>query len=175
MIIEYKGIKLRLVNEDDASFIVNIRNDGNKSRFISKTSPNIEAQKKWISDYKAREQAKKEYYFIASDENNEDFATYRIYKIDSGVPEIGSWVSKPGYPNMKNSIKVDLAIKEYVFNELNFDTVQFEVRKQNFSVNKYHSLFQPELIKSDDDYHFYILKKETFNKQCIEILKKFKI
>lgn len=38
MTIEYKGIKLRFVEADDAEFIVSIRNDEKKSRFISKTS-----------------------------------------------------------------------------------------------------------------------------------------
>lgn len=175
MVIEYKGIKLRFVEADDASFIVSIRNNEKKSRFISKTSQNVEAQKQWISDYKKREQQKKEFYFIAVDENNEDYATYRVYKIDSGLPEIGSWVSKPDYSNIKNSIKVDIAVKDFVLNELNFDILQFEVRKQNASVNSYHKLFQPELIRSDDENNYYLLKRDTFNTILPDILKKFKI
>lgn len=174
MLIDYKGIKLRFVETDDAEFIVSIRNNEKKSRFISKTSPDVEAQKQWITNYKDREQQQKEYYFIASDDN-EDFATYRVYKIDSGLPEIGSWVSKPEYSNVKNSIKVDVAVKDFVLNELNFDTIQFEVRKQNTSVNSYHKLFQPELIRTDEENNFYLLKKETFNRILPDILKKFKI
>ncbi|NML69387.1 GNAT family N-acetyltransferase [Chryseobacterium sp. RP-3-3] len=175
MVIEYKGIKLRFVETDDAAFIVSIRNNEKKSRFISKTSPDVNAQKEWILSYKEREQQKKEFYFIAFDENNEEYATYRVYKIDSGLPEIGSWVSKPEYSNIKNSIKVDIAVKNYVLNELGFDTLQFEVRKQNTSVNSYHKLFQPELIRSDDENNYYLLKKDTFNTILPNILKKFKI
>ncbi|HCA08465.1 GNAT family N-acetyltransferase [Chryseobacterium sp.] len=175
MIIEYKGIKLRFVETDDASFIVSIRNNEKKSRFISKTSPDVDAQKQWIQSYKEREQQQKEYYFIAFDENNEDFATYRVYKIDSGLPEIGSWVSKPEYSNVKNSVKVDMAVKDFVLNELNFDTIQFEVRKQNTSVNSYHKMFKPELIRSDEENNYYLLTKDTFNTVIPDILKKFKI
>ncbi|MCT2563128.1 GNAT family N-acetyltransferase [Chryseobacterium herbae] len=175
MTIEYKGIKLRFVETDDASFIISIRNNEKKSRFISKTSPDVDAQKQWIQSYKEREQQQKEYYFIAFDENNEDFATYRVYKIDSGLPEIGSWVSKPEYSNVKNSVKVDMAVKDFVLNELNFDTIQFEVRKQNTSVNSYHKMFKPELIRSDDENNYYLLTKDTFNTVIPDILKKFKI
>ncbi|KMQ63665.1 hypothetical protein ACM40_02375 [Chryseobacterium sp. BLS98] len=175
MIIEYKGIKLRFVEADDAEFIVSIRNNEKKSRFISKTSQDVDAQKQWISDYKEREQQKKEFYFIAVDQNNIDYATYRVYKIDSGLPEIGSWVSKPDYSNIKNSIKVDVAVKDFVLNELKFDTLQFEVRKQNTSVNSYHKLFQPELVRSDDENNYYLLKRDTFNRILPDILKKFKI
>lgn len=175
MIINYKGINLRLVETNDASFIVSIRNNEKKSRFISNTSPDIDIQKQWIESYKKREQEQKEYYFIAFDENDEDFATYRIYKIDSGLPEIGSWVSKPNYLNIKNSIKVDIAIKNYVLNELNFDSLQFEVRKENLSVNNYHKLFQPKLVKTDDNNNYYILEKKIFNACIQNIIKKFKI
>lgn len=175
MIIEYKEIKLRLVEEEDAPFIVSIRNDEKKSRFISKTSSDIEVQRKWIIDYKTREEQKKEYYFIASDENQENFATYRIYKIDSGTPEIGSWVSKPEYPNIKNIVKVDIAVKNYVLNELQFDTIQFEVRKKNTSVIAYHSIFQPKLIGDDEENNYYLLDKTTFNNILPNILKKFKL
>nr|WP_315030755.1 GNAT family N-acetyltransferase [uncultured Chryseobacterium sp.] len=175
MLIEYKGITLRLVNEEDASFIIALRNDEKKSKFISKTSSDINSQKLWIAEYKTREKLGNEYYFIAFDENNEDFATYRIYKIDSGLPEIGSWISKPNYSNLKNSIKVDIAIKNYVFNVLKFDIIQFEVRKDNFSVNNYHKRFQPKLVKTDDENNYYTLEKDVFNKEIQDIIKKFKI
>lgn len=175
MLIKYKGILLRLVDDVDASFIVSLRNDKKKSKFISKSSPDIDAQKLWISEYKTRERQKKEFYFIATDENGEDFATYRIYKIDSGLPEIGSWVSKPNYLKAKNSIKVDIAIKNYILNELNFDNIQFEVRKENLSVNNYHKLFHPNLINTDENNNYYILKKQSFNAVIQDILNKFKI
>ena len=72
MKISKYNISLRLVDEEDADFIVSLRSDEKKSRFISYTDPNIETQKNWIREYKKRENEGKEYYFIASDVNNED-------------------------------------------------------------------------------------------------------
>lgn len=38
------GIDVRLVNEDDAEFIIKLRNDDRNSKFLSKTTTNIYEQ-----------------------------------------------------------------------------------------------------------------------------------
>ncbi len=102
MKIEKYGIKLQSVDIDDAEFIILIRTDTRKSRYISSTVSDVDLQIQWIKDYKQREAQNKEYYFIAIDENDEKFATYRVYNIEDDICEIGSWVSKPGYENANN-------------------------------------------------------------------------
>lgn len=174
MKINKYNISLRLVEEQDANFIISIRNDDKKARFISRTYPHVELQKKWIKEYKKREKNGEEFYFIATDGNNEDFATYRIYKIESGLPEIGSWVSKPNYSNPLNSLKVDVIIKNYVFDELGFDKLQFEVRKLNHSVVKYHQMFSPVKVSEDKKNNYYTLEKEIFLTKLNQIENKFK-
>lgn len=174
MKINKYNISLRLVEEQDADFIILVRNDDKKSRFISSTNPDVEMQKNWIREYKKRESDGKEYYFIASDANNEDFATYRIYKIKSGLPEIGSWVSKPNYSNPLNSLKLDVIIKNFVFDELGFDKLQFEVRKLNHSVVKYHQMFSPMKVSEDEQNNYYTLEKEIFLTKLPQIENKFK-
>ena len=52
-------IELSLVTEEDAQFILDLRTDASKSRFISKTDYNIDVQKNWIKEYKKREKNKK--------------------------------------------------------------------------------------------------------------------
>jgi len=168
------GITLRPVTENDASLIISIRTDDNKSRFISKTSEDIELQKTWITKYKLREQKKQEYYFIAVDENGIEFATYRVYDIESGLPEIGSWVSLPGYTKPKNSIKVDVLVKEFVFTDLNFEKLKFEVRKENLSVIKYHKLFSPTIYKETEKDIYFTLEREIFLDLKYKLFKDFK-
>lgn len=168
-------IKLRTVDVNDAEFILELRNDERKKRFISETTTSVEDQKKWISAYKEREKAGEELYFIGSDKDNIDFGLYRIYKIKTGLPEIGSWVTKPGYNNIINPIKLDVAIKGYVFNDLNFDKLQFEVRKLNSSVIKYHYLFKPVQVGEDELNYYYNLNKTQFEEIKPKLLYKFKI
>ncbi|TDP00916.1 GNAT family N-acetyltransferase [Flavobacterium sp. 245] len=160
--INSHGIKLRLVEEIDAEFIVSIRTDFSKSKFISETDVSIEKQREWIRNYKKREKEGEEYYFIAIDENDIKFATYRIYNKKENNIEIGSFVSKPGYDIAINVIKVDIILKAFVFTTLKFDMLNFEVRKENKSVVNYHKKFEPSLLKEDDLNYYFILTKENF-------------
>jgi hypothetical protein len=72
---------LRLVEETNSDFIIKLT-DASKSRFIGETNSDLE-QKLWIKEKK--ELKGEEYYFIAIDENNEEFATYRLYNKTEGI------------------------------------------------------------------------------------------
>ena len=136
-------IELSLVTEEDAQFILDLRTDASKSRFISKTDYNIDVQKNWIKEYKKREKVGVEFYFIAIDNTGQKFATYRLYNFDpiKNEIEIGSFISKPNYTNASNIVKLDILIKEYAFEVLGVTNVNFEVRKKNISVQNYHKKF----------------------------------
>lgn len=159
------GITLRFIEIADAEFVVNLRNDASKGRFISATSTDVSVQENWISNYKERELDKKEYYFIAVDSEGTMFSTYRVYDITVDSVEIGSWVSKPGYSVGMNSIKVDLIVKEFVFDNLGFDILRFTVNKGNSSVLKYHKLFKPTIVSVDDENFYYHLNKDDYYQQ----------
>jgi len=172
-IIQKYNIKLRLIEENDAEFIVDIRTDINKSKFISSTDSNIEKQKQWIRNYKKRETINKEFYFIAIDENDEKFATYRLYNISNDSIEVGSFVSKPFYKIALNVIKVDVILKSYVFETLGYDSLNFEVRKNNKTVINYHNKFKPDLINEDDLNYYYKLEKNSFFTNKVKFEKLF--
>lgn len=161
-IINKFNITLRPVEEFDAEFILELRTDSKKSKFISSTNSDLEKQKKWIRDYKKREKINEEFYFIAIDENGEKFATYRLYNKNKYSIEVGSFVSKPFYKNAINVIKVDVILKNFVFEELGYKILVFEVRKKNKSVISYHNKFNPLLINEDDLNCYYILHKDAF-------------
>ena len=167
------GITLRLVEESDSDFIVKIRTDIRKARFISETNSIVLEQKKWIKAYKTREILCEEYYIIAIDEDNEKFATYRLYNKTEASIEIGSFVSCPEYNNPINIIKVDVLLKEYVFEALGFVTLNFEVRKKNTTVISYHKKFQPIKINEDEHNYYFVLEKEAFLKNKLKFEKLF--
>ena len=48
------GIQLKPVEESDADFIIELRTNNQKSRFISATNPDVTQQKEWIKNYKIR-------------------------------------------------------------------------------------------------------------------------
>lgn len=168
------GITLRLVAESDAPFIVAIRNDERKKSFISKSCPDVDSQVQWIRDYKKREAAGNEYYFIAEDETGEPFATYRGYKISDDVVGGGSWVTKPDYEKWINAIKLDVLIKELVFHKWGFIEARFDVRKQNKSVVRYHKHYHPTLLGENEEDFFFSLSSQQYEAACTEWLNSLK-
>ena len=162
-IIEKYGLFLKFVDEDDADFILKLRTNKEKSKYISLTNNDLESQKEWIRRYKDREKSGLEYYFIAYDENKEAFATYRLYNKTNKTIEIGSFITKQNYLNPINAIKLDILMKEFVYETLNFDQLNFEVMKMNVSVVKYHNEYKPLLIREDEKYYFFVQDRETFN------------
>lgn len=87
-------IYLRLVNEDDAEFICALRNTQSLNIFISKSTANVEEQKKWIINYKNKEKQNEEFYFIiCKNEDDLPIGTVRLYDFKenpkSFVGEVG--------------------------------------------------------------------------------------
>ncbi len=160
--LEQYNLKFRFVQEEDASFLVQLRTDPIKAKYISTTDTDVEKQRLWIREYKIREKSKSEFYFIVTDEENIEFATYRLYNRTKDSIEIGSFISIPLYSKPINIVKVDIIMKSYVFDILGYNSLNFEVRKENKSVVNYHKKFEPNLINEDDQNFYFILKKKNF-------------
>lgn len=94
---EKYGLKLRLVNENDADFIIRLRTNPKLNRFLHPTSPDIEIQKEWISNYKIREAKGFDYYFIFF-VNGQPVGLNRIYNIEENIFTSGSWIFDPDGP-----------------------------------------------------------------------------
>ncbi|MGB9748157.1 MAG: GNAT family N-acetyltransferase [Bacteroidales bacterium] len=159
------GLLIRLVNEEDAEFIFNLRTDPSLARFIHKISHEIKDQIKWIKEYKIREAHGMEFYFISIDPvNNEKQGVNRIYNFAGNTFELGSWIYSKKCDFTK-SILGDIIVREIAFDYLQFDICVFEVRKQNKTVINYHKRYHPEQIGENDLNVYFKLTKETFNKE----------
>ena len=72
------GHQLVLRNADarDAAFIVRLRTDAQKKRFISPTSPEVAQQTAWLTRYAHQSD---DAYFVAEDFNGHPVGTIRLY------------------------------------------------------------------------------------------------
>jgi RimJ/RimL family protein N-acetyltransferase len=166
----FDKIYQRLVSEEDASFIFELRTDKQLAKHLSVTNGTVQDQVDWIKNYKVREAIGLEYYFITENEDGEKFGLNRIYNMKDNTFELGSWLFKKDAPS-GISILSDIATREYGFNILNLTKMVFEVRRENKSVIKYHHLFLPSLVREDELNYYYSLSKDKFNSQKIKILK----
>lgn len=131
--ISGKSIKLRNVTPEDAEFIISLRTDQKKCKFLSKTSNDIQKQRKWIEEYLNSEgQA----YFIITDSDHHSFGTIRMYDQQQNSFCWGSWILTENAPS-HYAIESALLIYLYALH-LGFDKSHFDVRKGNYSVIKFH-------------------------------------
>lgn len=168
--IERYGITLRLIEESDAEFILNLRTDEKLGKHISPTSSNLNDQINWIRAYKEREARGEEYYFVSIGRNGEQFGTTRLSELDGEFFEQGSWLFDPKAPSGV-AIKSDILTKEIGFGILGFDTCKFDVRKSNTKVLRYHRGYQPVVVRENELNFYFNLDKRAFEAHRDKLIK----
>lgn len=148
---------IRLVEEEDAEFILGLRTNATLNRYLNSTAPSIDDQKKWIKAYKSREAKGEEFYYIVM-ENGYKRGVYRIYNINRVSFTVGSWLFE-GCSNLQLPILTDLLMGDIGFYNLKKKVLLFDVRKENRKVLQYHALKLP-LHYNDDEHNSYFLLTE---------------
>lgn len=154
MIVKGKNFNLRLVDEFDAEFILNIRLDTDKAKFLSSVDDDLEMQKSWIRNYKVREKNREEYYFIIEDKVGCKLGTVRIYDFKGDSFCWGSWIIIDGAP-LSAGIESALLVYEYAFYVLKFNRCHFDVRKDNLKVRAFHERMGATMVCQNDLDVFY--------------------
>lgn len=154
------GLHCRLVNEDDAAFILKLRLDDRRSRFIHSTDPDLEMQVRWIREYKRREAIGLEYYFIY-DIDGVPFGVNRIYDVKNDHCTEGSWVCMPIADSSK-AIASALIIRDIIFDFLGFDYDLFDVRVGNGKVKKFHLISGADIVEQNETEYYFRLQKEVY-------------
>ena len=160
MQISGKNINLRCVEEEDAEFIINMRTNTKKNKFLSSVDADVEKQKDWIREYKKRENQKEEFYFIIESKAYEKLGLVRMYDFQNNSFCWGSWLIKDNAPK-STAIESALQIYEFGFHELGFNQSHFDVRKGNDKVIAFHKRFGAEIVEENTlDYFFVYFKKD---------------
>ena len=160
-LIKSKNINLRLIEIEDAGFIVKLRLT--RGLFLSKISNNIEIQKRWIIKYKEREYQNKEYYFIIESKDIK-IGSIRAYSIDYKRKEFsfGSFIIINNTVYKYASLESITEFFGFSFNTLNLDTCYFKCHKKNKKANIFYTRFQAECIGENNLEYFYKYDKKKF-------------
>ncbi|MCH9852601.1 MAG: GNAT family N-acetyltransferase [Alphaproteobacteria bacterium] len=158
-IILGKNINLRLALESDAEFILALRKA--KGQYLSKTDITVSQQKLWIADYKKRETAQEEFYFIIESKLAELLGTIRLYDFKNGSFCWGSWAIKDGAPRT-TAIESVILVYDIGFYKLGFNHCHFDVRKDNKKLVRFHESFGARRTHENDLDYFYSFTKHDF-------------
>lgn len=166
------GLHVRLVEIQDARFILDLRTDPRLSRYMTGTSLSVQDQEEWIARYKERERRGEEYYFITLNDQGERLGVSRLYNFDAESFEAGSWIYRWG---LDTSVPIlgDLAVRDFGFDELRYGVCRFEVMKGNESVIRYHRRFQPEFLGEDERACYFRITREAYETYRDKLLKIF--
>lgn len=164
--VQGKTLIFRDANEDDAAFILALRTDSRKSRFLSVTDTDLEKQKAWLRQYADQ---KDQAYFIIEAFDGEPLGTVRLYDAQDDSFCWGSWILKEGAPPTA-AIESALMVYIYAIDHLKFKAAHFDVRKGNESVWRFHERFGA--IRTDETTMNY-LYQINYN-QIIEAQKRYK-
>ncbi len=149
-----KNLRLRLAEVADAEFILALRLDESKNRYLSPVQNDVQAQRNWLAQYKSREQQRQEYYFVVESHAQEALGVLRVYDFQGDSFSWGSWILKPGAPTFA-AIESALAVYETAFYELGFQRCHFQVRKGNERVREFHLRFGAVVVREDElEEHF---------------------
>lgn len=143
----------------DASYIVALRTDEQKSRFISSTSADIKPQEQWLEKYALDD---RQVYFIIQNMQGENIGTVRLYDQQADSFCWGSWIIQAGAAS-SSSIESALMVYHYGL-ALGFQSAHFDVRKGNESVWKFHERFGAiKTGESTEDFYYRIAASDISN------------
>jgi len=155
----------RDATKEDAAFVLELRTDPKKAKYISKTSNDLKKQEAWLQNYS---NDSKQVYFIIFNRQKERVGTVRLYDTKNESFSWGSWILKKGTPS-RYAIESALLVYHFALS-LGFKKAHFDVRKDNQSVYKFHERFGAKKIEENKDNFIYNISVEEIKKS----LKKYK-
>jgi RimJ/RimL family protein N-acetyltransferase len=158
--LESKTIRLRLVNELDAEFILKLRMDGRYNQFLSSVSADVQAQKDWIKRYKKDEAEGKQFYFIIEKLDGTPCGTVRIYDLQQDSFCWGSWIlneDKTRYAAIESA----LLMYKFGFEGLGFNKSRIEVMKGNQRCISFQLKMGAVQVGEDQDNFYYEITQQA--------------
>lgn len=143
----------------DAAFILSLRTDENKSRYLSAVSADINAQQTWLKNY---EDSQDQAYFII-EYLDEPIGTVRLYDAQQHSFCWGSWILKDSKPSQA-AMESALMVYSYAVAALGFQASHFDVRKGNERVWRFHERFGAQRIAETDLDYSYTLGRQLIDR-----------
>jgi len=154
---EVRGSALILRNAvvDDAEFILSLRLDPTKSRFLSATPPTLQDQVAWLDRYQS---SSNQAYFVICDHEQHRLGCVRMYDPVEYSYCWGSWLMVGGLSPL---FAIESALLIYAYGKYSgFKQARIDVRKENTSVWKFHEKFSSAARIHETDIDFFYLVTE---------------
>lgn len=158
-----KYIILRCVEIEDAAFVLELRTDESKNKFIHSTENNLEKQQEWI---RRQLDEKNDYYFVFEDKDENPIGLASIYNINQiqKEAEFGRWISKG---NALQNLESAILLHDFAFGELGLNEVYTRTMSTNKKVRGFWKRFGGNNV-GDIEVDGIILNKNIIDKENYE-------
>ncbi len=154
-----KNLTLRLATVSDADFILSLRLDQNKGKYISPTSKDLKLQQIWIEESLKKDN---EVLFVIMDSTDRSIGCIRMYNADLLSYEWGSWLMIDGLNPLFAIESIALLYSYGKF--LGFSCARLEVRQENRAVWSFHEKYAlARLISTDKVSRLYLMDLSTID------------
>lgn len=155
------GLTVRLVREEDAPFILELRTNKKLSRYLHQTDNDLQKQIDWIREYKNREKEGTDYYFIYFSKDK-PVGVNRIYNITEHGSTGGSWICR-------EDATIEESLATYFLNSdlyrmFGIISGPYTVSKGNRHVLKFHLSMGAEIIKENTEEYVLCVNYDKFIK-----------
>jgi len=124
-IIEGIGINLRSVEESDAEFTYNLRQNKERTKFVHSVNGTVEDQRNWINRQRKRPG---DYYFVVEDKEGNPIGTVGYYDIKGVNGEMGRMVINGSFSQNCDAI---IQLRRFAFEIIGADYVRCTAVKEN--------------------------------------------
>jgi RimJ/RimL family protein N-acetyltransferase len=137
------GVRLRPVRDEDAAFIVQLRNSPHAAGRIGSSAKTVDDQLEWL---RRHYEIQDDYLFMIETTGNDKVCgMLGIYGIRGSTGEWGRWVIQPGVPAAAASALLAL---EICFERLSLDTIRALIVSTNREVIAFHERIGYEHVSS---------------------------
>lgn len=170
---EKYNVRVRLVGVKDAPFIVSLRSDITRTKYMITLDDDVEKQEQWIRDYKLRERKGTDYYLLYELLNGTPVCVNRISQIsfsDSKCKAAG-WIKKKDAK--VNSMAIFILQKEIIFNLLGLNSFYSDLHQDNKNVLRYYEVFDVKPVMEKNSFLYFDFFKSDFESKLSQVKEQF--
>ena len=155
-------LALRLIMPEDADYIHHLRTDGRYNTHLSPVIGSVDDQRTWIEQYKRREAAGQEYYYVIERRDDAQVCgTVRLYDVQDNRFTWGSWILDEHKP-AKAALESAVLSFGAGFDYLAAGKALIDVRSLNTHATSFYRRFKAIETQRDDENIYFELTREQF-------------
>lgn len=161
--VDGSRLVLRLIRSEDADYLYGLRMNPAYNQHLSQLNGTVEDQRRWIENYKTREAAGQELYYLISRHDGVNCGVVRLYGIEREQFTWGSWILDNNKP-FKAALESAVLVYEIGFGVLQLQRAIFDVRRDNERVLNFHRHLGAQETHFDAQDIFFTYTRETFQR-----------